>query len=89
MSTVGLNIKKDAVHALARTAAARSGLSQTSVIEEALTMYLAQLADPGDVDERRRRATALLEQLDTHLHDEDRARLLDTDDLYDDAGLPT
>ena len=88
MSTVSLNIKKDAVHTLARTAAARTGLSQTSVIEEALTMYLEQLGDPADTDQRRRRAAALLEQLDAHLDDESRARLLDSGDLYDEAGLP-
>ena len=88
MSTMSLNIKKDAVHALARTAAARSGLSQTSVIEEALTLYLAQFGDPADTDERRRRAGMLIEQLDASLDDKDRARLLDTDDLYDEAGLP-
>ena len=85
---MSLNIKKDAVHALARTAAARSGLSQTSVIEEALTLYLAQLGDPADTDERRRRAGMLIEQLAASLDDKDRARLLDTDDLYDEAGLP-
>ena len=85
---MSLNIKKDAVHALARTAAARTGLSQTSVIEEALTMYLAQLDDPADAQQRRRRATLLLEQLDAELDDPARARLLDEGDLYDEAGLP-
>ena len=85
---MSLNIKKDAVHALARTAAARTGLSQTSVIEEALTMYLAQLDDPADAQQRRRRASHLLEQLDAELADTARARLLDEGDLYDEAGLP-
>ena len=85
---MSLNIKKDAVHALARTAAARTGLSQTSVIEEALTMYLAQLDDPADAQQRRRRASQLLEQLDAQLDDTARARLLDEGDLYDEAGLP-
>ena len=85
---MSLNIKKDAVHALARTAAARTGLSQTSVIEEALTMYLEQLGDPADTDQRRHKAVMLLEQLDAHLDHEARARLLETGDLYDDAGLP-
>ena len=85
---MSLNIKKDAVHALARTAAARTGLSQTSVIEEALTMYLAQLDDPADAQQLRRRATLLLEQLDAELDDTARARLLDEGDLYDEAGLP-
>ena len=48
----------------------------------------AQLGDPADTDERRRRAGMLIEQLDASLDDKDRARLLDTDDLYDEAGLP-
>lgn len=89
MATMSLNIKKEAVHALARTAAARTGLSQTSVIEEALTMYLAHLEDPTEAQERRRRAAMLLEQLDAELDDTARARLLDESDLYDDAGLPS
>lgn len=89
MATMSLNIKKEAVHALARTAAARTGLSQTSVIEEALTMYLAHLDDPTEAQERRRRAAKLLEQLDDELDDTARARLLDESDLYDDAGLPS
>jgi antitoxin VapB len=88
MSTVSLNIKKETVHELARTAAARTGLSQTSVIEEALTMYLARLDDPTEAQERRRRAVMLLEQLDAELDDAARARLLDESDIYDDAGLP-
>lgn len=86
---MSLNIKKDAVHALARTAAARTGLSQTSVIEEALTMYLAHLDDPTAAQERRRRVAKLLEQLDAELDDTARARILDDSDLYDDAGLPS
>jgi antitoxin VapB len=86
---VSLNIKKDAVHALARAAAARTGLSLTSVIEEALTMYLARLDDPTEAQPgRRHRAAILLEQLDAELDDTARARLLDEGDLYDDAGLP-
>ena len=44
--------------------------------------------EPADTDHRRRRAAALLEQLDARLDDEARARLLDTGDLYDKAGLP-
>lgn len=84
---MSLNIKKDAVHALAREASARSGRSQTSVIEEALEMYLARLDEPV-ADERRGRVAALLEHLDGDLDDQARAVLVDDRDLYDDAGLP-
>ena len=84
---MSLNIKKDAVHALARQAAGRSGLSQTSVIEEALGMYLARL-DPPAADERRRQVDDLLGRLDVQLDDRARALLLDDGDLYDEAGLP-
>jgi antitoxin VapB len=40
---VGLNIKNEHVHELAREAARRTGKSQTSVIEEALEKLLADL----------------------------------------------
>ena len=36
---MSLNIKNEHVHQLARDAAARTGLSQTGVIEEALRLY--------------------------------------------------
>jgi antitoxin VapB len=81
---MGLNIKKQSVHELARAAATRTGLSQTSVIEEALQMYLAQLDQPGD---RRDRVKQILESLDARWTDADRAALT-SDWLYDEQGLP-
>jgi antitoxin VapB len=81
---MGLNIKKQSVHELARAAATRTGLSQTSVIEEALQMYLAQLDQPG---ERRDRVKQILESLDARWTDADRAALT-SDWLYDEQGLP-
>lgn len=44
-SDVGLNIKNEHVCALARQASQRTGLSQTAVIGEALSAYLAALPD--------------------------------------------
>ncbi|MGG5257537.1 type II toxin-antitoxin system VapB family antitoxin [Phycicoccus avicenniae] len=84
---MSLNIKNERVHALAREAAARTGRSQTSVIEAALEDYLAALDRPDDEAARRRTVGDLLARIDAHLTDEDR-RLLTSDDLYDAYGLP-
>ncbi|MEO7422030.1 MAG: type II toxin-antitoxin system VapB family antitoxin [Ornithinibacter sp.] len=40
---MAMNIKKECVHQLARAAAGRTGLSQTSVIEKSVRMNLAPL----------------------------------------------
>jgi len=84
---MGLNIKKESVHELARAASARTGLSQTSIIEEALKMYLAQLDQPAERDDRRDRVSQILESLDARWTDADRAALT-SDWLYDEQGLP-
>ena len=83
---MGLNIKNDHVHLLARQAARLTGMSQTGVIELALERYLADLAQP-DAATRLVRVQAILADVDHRLTDEDRTAL-STDDLYDDAGLP-
>jgi antitoxin VapB len=84
---MSLNIKNERVHQLARDAAARTGLSQTSVIEEALLQYLRSLDD--DKDAKRRRVDEILAMFDARLTDEDRAAMgRDLDELYDEAGLP-
>ncbi|MFV0407872.1 MAG: type II toxin-antitoxin system VapB family antitoxin [Propioniciclava sp.] len=47
---MGLNIKNERVHALAKQAAAATGQSQTGAIEEALTRMLRELGqDPNQV----------------------------------------
>ena len=84
---MNLNIKKESVHELARAASARTGLSQTSVIEAALEMYLAQLDQPDERDGRRDRVAQILQSLDARWTDDDRATLT-SDSLYDDHGLP-
>jgi len=84
---MSLNIKKPRVHELAREASARTGLSQTSVIEAALEEYLGRLARPADDAERRLRVDAILDDIDARMTPELRAGIT-TDDLYDDAGLP-
>jgi antitoxin VapB len=82
-----MNIKKPRVHELARTAADRTGLSQTRVVEAALEQYLNSLEGPVDADERRRRAEAILRDIDARMTPRLRAGLT-TEGLYDEQGLP-
>jgi antitoxin VapB len=86
---MGLNIKNQRVHDLAREAARRTGGNQTSAIETALERYLAELdaAEPDRHDERSARLGEILRDFDERLTPEQRLAL-DADDLYDDAGLP-
>jgi len=83
---MGLNIKNEHVHDLARQAARLTGMSQTGVIEAALERYLADLTQPAAAT-RLARVHEILADVDRRLTDGDRAAL-STDDLYDDAGLP-
>lgn len=82
---MGLNIKNERVHELAREAARRSGQSQTSVIEEALRQLLEAMSDAPD--RRRQVVEGLLADVDRRLTDEQRARLT-TEHLYNEQGLP-
>jgi antitoxin VapB len=85
---MSLNIKNERVHQLARDAAQRTGLSQTSVIEEALLQYLRRLDDEQQA--QRHRVDEILATFDARLTDEDRAEMRAfMNDLYDDeTGLP-
>lgn len=75
---MSLNIKNERVHDLAREAARRTGMTQTSVIEAALEGLLARMdADSGAIDHL---IAGLQKDIGPHS--------LTTDDLYDDAGLP-
>jgi antitoxin VapB len=85
---MSLNIKSERVHALAREAAEQLGMSQTSVVEEALVQLLARhrAATQETVEVRVR---AILDDFDRHLTDDDRAAMRrDMEDLYDENGLP-
>lgn len=84
---MGLNIKNERVHELAREAARRSGRTQTSVIELALERFLAELDAPEDKAARRARIDLILADVDARLTDEDRAAMT-ADFLYDEDGLP-
>lgn len=56
---MGMNIKNEHVHDLARQAATVTGKSQTGAIEEALTRLLADY----DIDPEQRRVTAKVDRV--------------------------
>ena len=85
---MSLNIKNEHVHALAREAARRTGKSQTSVIEEALERFLADLEHERRKVGLKEDIMAIVEDFQARLTPEDRERM-NTDWLYDDeTGLP-
>lgn len=84
---MSLNIKNEHVHDLAREAARRTGLSQTSVVEQALTKLLEDLDTDRVRHERIARMTAVADDFASRLTEEDRAAMT-TDWLYDENGLP-
>ena len=85
---MGLNIKNEHVHELAREAARRTGKSQTSVIEEALEKLLADLEHERRKVGLKEDIMAIVEDFQARLTPEDRERMT-TDWLYDDeTGLP-
>ncbi|WP_035280208.1 type II toxin-antitoxin system VapB family antitoxin [Brevibacterium album] len=92
---MSLNIKNPRVHALARAAAAKTGKTQTGVIEEALEKYLADIeraeaerdaAEEAERAERWRRFDETLEEMRKILAET--GGPLSTDFLYDEDGLP-
>lgn len=88
---MGLNIKNERVHQLARRAAELTGRSQTSAIEEALIRLLADLGhDPASERARERIDAAQRIALEYQRHEGDNGRTIrQVDDLYDTrSGLP-
>lgn len=88
---MGLNIKNERVHALAREAAREAGTTQTGAIEQALERYLAELREKGDHERggRRERVLALVREIQESLTDEDRELLRrEAVEMYDEYGLP-
>ncbi|WP_433658914.1 type II toxin-antitoxin system VapB family antitoxin [Nocardia sp. CA-128927] len=84
-----MNIKNEKVHALVREAAERTGMSQTSVVEEALKRMLKELDAERAAAQQTRKARLweIVADMDARMTPETRA-LLTTDDLYDDQGMP-
>ncbi|SOC53687.1 type II toxin-antitoxin system VapB family antitoxin [Ornithinimicrobium cerasi] len=84
---MSLNIKNEHVHHLAREAARRTGMTQTSAIEAALTRYLQALDAEQDLTGDR--LQTLLRTIDDRLTDSDREAIRrDLAELHDDTGLP-
>ncbi|MFC9440650.1 type II toxin-antitoxin system VapB family antitoxin [Nocardia sp. NPDC057030] len=86
---MSLNIKNEKVHALVREAAERTGMSQTSVVEEALKRMLKELDAERETARQTRKARLweIVADIDARMTPETRA-LLTTDDLYNEQGLP-
>ncbi|KGN37752.1 type II toxin-antitoxin system VapB family antitoxin [Knoellia subterranea] len=88
---MGLNIKNERVHALAREAARVTGKSQTSAIEEALEMLLrAHDHDPSEVEARTKIDVVLGLALEYQRDPGNpETAIRSVEDLFDDAtGLP-
>jgi antitoxin VapB len=84
---MSLSIKNERVHQLARETARRTGRSQTSVIEEALSRLLAELDREPRAADRQIRLGQLLADVDARLEGKGLWQG-SADELYDDAGLP-
>lgn len=81
---MSLNIKNEEVHDLVRKAAKITGKSQTSVVEEALRKFLADL----EREDRRRRADETLAEMQRLIREQGGLGMR-PEDLYDPAtGLP-
>lgn len=69
---MGLNIKNERVHALAREAALLAGTTQTGAIEVALERYLAEMGSEGARERMREQVTATLQRIHASMTDEGR-----------------
>ncbi|GAA2771445.1 type II toxin-antitoxin system VapB family antitoxin [Mycolicibacterium pallens] len=86
---MSLNIKNPQTVALVRELARRTGLSQTSAVEEAVRAKLAQLTADEGGDTRRQKVNDLLAELDRSITAQQRKSIRkDETDLYDENGLP-
>ena len=81
---MGLNIKSEAVHKLARKVAAETGATMTAAIEAALQEKLDRLARQRDVKARIARIRKKLDALGPPPP----GLTSDHSDLYDEDGLP-
>jgi antitoxin VapB len=85
---VGLNIKNERVHELARQAARMTGKSQTAAIQEALERFIAD-GGPDPEAARQQRLDVLWQEIQVGTTDADRAATRQAmEELYDEAGLP-
>ncbi|MCW4457245.1 type II toxin-antitoxin system VapB family antitoxin [Microbacterium sp. MPKO10] len=92
---MGLNIKNERTHEVVRRLAQLEGMSQTSVVEDAVRRRLDQLAEQStrdtdaEAERRYEQLTRIAEEFSAGLTDGQREDLRHSDEwLYDDAGLP-
>jgi antitoxin VapB len=89
---VSLNIKNERVHALAREAARITGKTQTSAMEEALTLLLEKYGDRHAERERTALKMRIRERAAEARRAEDDlppSEIMTPEDLYDpETGLP-
>lgn len=84
---MGLNIKNDRVHALAKQAALAAGTTQTGAIEQALIEFLQRLA--AERDPAGPSVDQLVDAMHARITTDVRAKAYATAEaLYDDRGLP-
>lgn len=84
---MSLNIKNERVHDLVRQAAARTGKSQTSVVEDALREYLERIEREQSREAKRQRAKEILEDMQRRIAAAGGLQI-EPEDLYDERGLP-
>jgi len=85
---MGLNIKNEKVCTLAKEAAAATGQSQTSVIEQALRELLDRHPVGRQHADRAARVGEIVEDLQRRWAATDAPDAFTADDLYDANGLP-
>lgn len=86
---MGLNIKNEQTVELVRELARRTGLSQTSAVEEAVRAKLAEVQACDGWEVRRAHVDSLLAELDHSLTARRKKQIRDDENhLYDDHGLP-
>jgi len=81
---MGLNIKSERVHELARELARETGLSMTAAIEKALEDQLMRIHRHAERESRYQRIKAIVDKLPPAPP----GVTSDHSDLYDDDGLP-
>lgn len=86
---MGLNIKNERTVELVRELARRTGLSQTSAVEEAVRAKLAEVDAGTGRDARRANVNKLLGDLDKSMTARQKSQIrAEEKQLYDNQGLP-
>lgn len=81
---MGMNIKSEKAHRLAKQLARETGQSMTAAVEQALEAEIDRLHRQRNVAERKRRVRQILDSLPPPPH----GVTSDHSDLYDEWGLP-